>query len=424
MRCLFVPAGWVLAVWFCLGPAPAARAQEPVSVATDTLFEQVLEQEGLAAACARLHEALADTSGRFTTDPYRLAIALPRRLVLDGRPEAAVQLIEVLEEPFGDDPRYWKELGKAHLMNGDGAASRAAYEASLAMDPEQPDLPWTLTNLDRLIATVAEQRRLQGRYRPGESTGLQGPYLGQEPPGDRPEVFAPGIVNTLDHEYSISFAPDGREIIFSRSDKGTLVCRWEQDGWTAPQRLVLLDEDHLTEEASIAPDGRRIFFCCRPMSMQGERIIYVAEREGRNWVRPQRLFPGMYPTATRDGTLYYTMEARPPDYGVLVCRRWQEGRFGEPEELQGGGVNSPEPDAHPFITADESLLVFDTYRRSGPGLYFSHRQPDGTWSQAIYLTEMLGIPPAGQPALSPDGRYLFFCLAGDMYWVRAEGLLE
>jgi hypothetical protein len=37
---------------------------------------------------------------------------------------------------------------------------------------------------------------------------------------------------------------------------------------------------------------------------------------------------------------------------------------------------------------------------------------------------MLGIPPARQAALSPDGKYLFFCLAGDMWWVDATFLTE
>jgi hypothetical protein len=416
---------WLAAVLLgtvCLArPAPDADPpSEPIDVAT--MFEQALEQEGLDAACTRLREALADTSGSFSIDPYRLALALPQRLVVSGRPEASLALVKLLEGRFGEDPRYWKELGKAYLMNLDGPGARQALERSLAMEPDQPDLPWTLANLDRLLATIELQRRWQGRYRPGQNTGLRGPYLGQAPPGDQPEVFAPGILSTLDHEYSISISPDGREIIFSRSDKGTLVSRWLDEGWTYPELLVLVDEEHLTEEASISPDGQWIFFCCRPLDMRGAREIYLAPREGDGWGQARHLFPGMYPTATSDLTLYYTAEGERPDYGVLVCRRRLGEGYGEPEVLQGGGVNSPAPDAHPYISADESLLVFDTYRRSGPGLYASRRLPDGTWGQAVYLSEKLGIPPAGQPALSPDGRYLFFCLAGDMYWVRADVL--
>jgi hypothetical protein len=37
----------------------------------------------------------------------------------------------------------------------------------------------------------------------------------------------------------------------------------------------------------------------------------------------------------------------------------------------------------------------------------------------VPLSELLGVPPVGQGALSNDGRYLFFCMAGDMYRVEA-----
>ena len=51
-------------------------------------------------------------------------------------------------------------------------------------------------------------------------------------------------------------------------------------------------------------------------------------------------------------------------------------------------------------------------------------QPDGTWSPAVSLHDRLGIPAVGHCALSHDGKYLFFCLAGDMYWVDAGFLSE
>jgi hypothetical protein len=38
---------------------------------------------------------------------------------------------------------------------------------------------------------------------------LQGPYLGQTPPGSIPEVFAPGVISTASGwEAALSFSPD------------------------------------------------------------------------------------------------------------------------------------------------------------------------------------------------------------------------
>ena len=45
---------------------------------------------------------------------------------------------------------------------------------------------------------------------------LEGPYLGQMPPGSTPEVFAPGIVSTKGWEYGVVFTPDMKELYFSQ----------------------------------------------------------------------------------------------------------------------------------------------------------------------------------------------------------------
>jgi hypothetical protein len=261
---------------------------------------------------------------------------------------------------------------------------------------------------------------------PAIAAELRGPYLGQDPPGDAPEVFAPGILSTTAHEYHLSFAPDGRAIYFSRSGVGTLATRWIDDGWTAPEVVRFLDGDQLTEEANFTPDGRSIVFCGRD-DLRQDRVLYRAERTATGLSEPIRLFPGMYATATREGALYYTAHGEDRDIGVIVRRPWNGTEYGEPEPVAGEGINTPAPDAHPWISPDEQLLLFDTYREPGAGIYASFRRPDGGWGAAVPLHDRLGIPPVGQCALSHDGRYLFFCLAGDMYWVDAgflDGLRE
>ncbi len=401
------------------GQSPAPTPERPSAAA---VFEQTLNEQGLAAAQARLREVLADTTGAYRVEPYPLLRGLPLRLKQQGRKAEALALIVMLEEFFGDSPRYWPELGNAYLQAGNGEGARSALSRAVELDSSRTDIAWMLDHLDPLLAVIAIQIAAEGRFAPGQTTGLHGPYLGQTPPGAEPEVFAPGIVNTTDNEYSITFTPDGREIYFSRGGTGTLVCRWTEAGWTAPEVVHLIDEEHVTEEASVAPDGRTIFFCGRE-SMQGERVIYRAERAGTGWGTPVKLFTGMYPTATRDGVLYYTEITGRPDYGVLVRRPPVAGGYGPPETL-AGKMNSEAADAHPFITPDESLLLFDTYRQPGAGIYACYRRTDGSWSDIVPLGERLGIPPVGQCALTPDGKYLFFSLCGDMYWVDAGFLTE
>jgi hypothetical protein len=403
---------------------PVAQEGQPAPSrpSAAAIFEQTLAEQGLVAAQARLREVMTDTTDAYAIDPYELLRGLPARLKQQGKRAEGLALIEMLADYFGDSPRYWPELGNAYLQAGDREKAKSALKKAVEMDPNQTDIAWTLDHLDQIMATIRIQLDAEGRYAPGQNTGLQGPYLGQTPPGPTPVVFAPGIVNTTDNEYSISFTPDGREIYFSRGGKGTLVCRWTDAGWTAPEVVQLIDEQHITEEASIAPDGRRIFFCGRA-GLRGEREVYVADRVGAGWGTPGKLFTGMYPTVTLDGVLYYTEITGRPDYGVIVRRRPTADGYGAPEALQGG-MNSDAPDAHPFIAPDESFLLFDTYRQPGAGLYICFRRADGSWSHIVSLCDRLGIPPVGQAALTPDGKYLFFSMCGDMYWVDAAFLAE
>jgi len=53
----------------------------------------------------------------------------------------------------------------------------------------------------------------------------------------------------------------------------------------------------------------------------------------------------------------------------------------------------------------------------GSYLFVSFKNQDGTWGEAIDLTEHGFDPLAGGAYISPDGKYLFFALRDDIWWV-------
>ena len=53
-----------------------------------------------------------------------------------------------------------------------------------------------------------------GSQAEGERPVLEGPYMGQEPPGLTPVVFAPGVISTKGWEISGVFSPDMNEFYF------------------------------------------------------------------------------------------------------------------------------------------------------------------------------------------------------------------
>lgn len=89
----------------------------------------------------------------------------------------------------------------------------------------------------------------------------------------------------------------------------------------------------------------------------------------------------------------------------------------------GTTVNSSFIDYTPFVSRDESYLLFSSSRPSmheDMFLYVTFRQKDGTWSSARKLT--MGFSGNARfPSISPDGKYLFFCGDdGNIYWVSIK----
>jgi hypothetical protein len=387
------------------------------------VFQRTLAERGLDDALATFHEMKSDTSGAYDFNPRELLRLAARELPWEGKPREGLALLKLLDEAYPDRPELKYRLGLAWIDLGDRREAEQSLRRTMELDSTQSHIRWMLDRLDERIETARLGRESMEKVGPGRSLGIQGGYLGQEPPGDVPRVFAPGIVSTHLHEYAMTISPDGKEIYFSRGGSGTLVCRREERGWTAPKAIRLFGDSLECEEASVAPDGMRIFFNAR-RTPRHEREICRAERIGDGWGNPEKLFQGMYATSSLDGTVYYTVTGGRPDYGVIGKVEPSETGYTETEPL-GGEVNSDRIDGHPCIAPDESFIIFDSDRGGRFCLYVCYRQRDGSWGPATCLADHIPLPGlAGQAALSPDGKYLFFSYEGDMYWVDAGVLKE
>jgi len=264
------------------------------------------------------------------------------------------------------------------------------------------------------------------------------PYLGQEPPGMTPEVFAPGLVSTAAWEAAGTFSPDGREFFFTRrptwegADNRLFHMKVENGRWTAPAPAPFA-RNCMEYESSISPDGGKLFFSSerpRPAGTAGRGQIWVSERGMDGWGEP-RYLPGyvnsgwvMYVTAATDGTLYFT-GVYDQQHGIFQSSPGADG-YTKPVRLPAG-VNDRRGAAHPFIAPDRSYLIFDAMDggMADKSLFISVRQPDGSWSPARKLGPEINATRTEMcPSMSPDGKYFFFYRAveknGDIYWVDAR----
>lgn len=261
-----------------------------------------------------------------------------------------------------------------------------------------------------------------------ELLGVTGPYLGQTPPGETAEIFAPGIVNARSFE--------AKEGMFAGSMDAFYFVKGPKDG---PERqLIAIDHENGQwlqsivyegeTEPSFSPDGNTLYF-----------QTHFMERKATGWTNLQPIgapidnLSIMRLSAAANGTLYF--DTFSPELDVpLRYSRVVNGKYEEPKEL-GAQFAVGRYNAHPYIAPDESYIIWDSRRDGGFGtsdLYISYRLQDGSWGPAINLGDKINTVHAeNYPTVSPDGKFLFFDRrigSGDertvaIYWVHA-GFIE
>ena len=255
---------------------------------------------------------------------------------------------------------------------------------------------------------------------------LKGQYLGQKSPGMTPEVFAPGIISSKDHEFGITFSPDGKEIFFTRMIpeeriQKIMYTAAVEEVWKKPE-VAIFSGQHADMEPCFLPDGQELYFVSfRPVpEFEGFTAdIWSSEKINGKWSEAKHLNdpfnPGraMYFTFSKDGTLY-TTDAE--NRGGILTSVMIEGQYTDFVRL-GDPLNTG-TEAHPCIARDGNYLIFDLVSSTGRGLYISFKDEKGAWDVPISMKEYTG--EGGIAMISPDGKYLFYTDKGDIYWIDAK----
>lgn len=269
---------------------------------------------------------------------------------------------------------------------------------------------------------------------------LDGDYLGQPVPGELPQVFARGIISMDDKEHwAPRFSPDGDEVFWwsiRTDEKNNWVeihrtMRRSGERWEAPETSPF------GRAPVYSPDGTRLYFGSK---QEGDDLSCATKQDGR-WGEPEPVglvtrFPAIrfayFPSVTGDGTLYFMgyLEGQWANIGIYRSE-FVDGEYATPELLPPsintlGGLRNWTP----FVAPDESYLIFCSTRglpaTDQGDLFISFRQPDGQWSEPVNLGETINSERVDRfPAVSPDGKYLFFTQSTpdhdeDAFWVSAE----
>ncbi|MFH0736716.1 MAG: FISUMP domain-containing protein [bacterium] len=261
-------------------------------------------------------------------------------------------------------------------------------------------------------------------------TRLKGSYVGQVPPGLTPKIFAPEFICLSDaKEWSCSFSPDGNEIYFYRIADDwycKIYCSKQISGvWTTPEE-VNFSKGFTAAQPHVMLDNTTLYFAWNVGSagdLPGkEPGNYSVTRTDTGWSTPSYSGDGMYFTSSLDGQLYTTDMSSVNVNGKTYLAKVTviDRRFTAYERLniQAGYGKQ----AHPCISPDGSYILFDV--EGGYHMFVSFKNPDGTWGDAIDLVNNGFDLNAGGAYISPDGKYLFYHLNDDIYWVSTDIILN
>jgi hypothetical protein len=254
---------------------------------------------------------------------------------------------------------------------------------------------------------------------------LEGPYLGQKPPGLTPEPFAPGIVTTKGFDDGGVFSLDMGEFYFIRGrldnkKAESVIYKQKNNLW-----IETVGKDAQPFYPFFAPDGKTMH-----LGKQYKDRTDTGWSEIKSLGAPFEEINIMSLSASSKGT-YAIDERRPNDDGVLRFSRLIEGKREAPRPFSKE-INSGTRNSHPFIAPDESYIMWDGIKDNGFGnvdLYISFRQQDGSWGAAINMGDKINTDSyeAG-PKVTPDGKYIFFVRNMgsdkfenvDIFWVDAQ----
>jgi len=356
-----------------------------------------------------------------------------------GTPEFIARLAE-LGAPAGEPDIYgWTPLhtaaSKGNLPVVRWLVQRGVDKNARTVDGKTPFLLAREENrtetADYLISVGADQ----GPARPPE---LSGPYFGKKLPGKTPEPFIVGLQDIEKGLHSTwTFSPDGREVFWKpvwsplTAIHGSQMVRgrWTKDA------IARFSAENLGDDAPfISPDGKKMFFLSqRPVTTKELPFpyvekIWVMDKIGDGWSEPQKLpeivngTAGMHWQISADGTgnLYFGAAG-----GKIYRAAFRDGRYGKPEPLGDSVNNERTGNFSPCIAPDGSYLLFSrvvplySYQ-----MFLSFRKPDGTWTEAVNLSEYLKKPYSLNPRVTADGKYFFFTgRQGVTYWMEA-GFIE
>ena len=262
-------------------------------------------------------------------------------------------------------------------------------------------------------------------------------------PTHTPKKFLPGIVSTDSKELNAVFSPDGSAFYFSRkvgaAYKTYVMLRRSTGDWAEPTLASISESNSQWDEVdvSFSPDGNTMYYISNaPVENfpEGSVNIWFVENVNGRWGAPKVLSSPLnskdneiFPIIVNSGAMYFTSSR----YGGFGNRDVYVARdLDDKKEVKNMGkpINSSEKEGDFYISPTESFAILTTEKKGGQGgadLYLVTKNTNGTWNEPKSLDSSINTKSHEYaPSFSSDFCYFFFTRDGDIYWMKADTIIN
>lgn len=197
----------------------------------------------------------------------------------------------------------------------------------------------------------------------------------------RPQLLEESVNQKERHNSAIALSNDGQRLLLYRGDPDGNIYESVLDGerWSEPVKLPKpINSKKHESSASIAPDGRTIYFVSNRRGGQGGSDIWVC-RQGKGvngWEEAENLGPVVNTERNEEGvfihpdgkTLYFSSKGHDSKGGYDVFKTVLEnGKWSKPLNL-GDSINTVGDELFYCLTADGKTAYYSSVRGNGLGM--------------------------------------------------------
>ncbi len=280
---------------------------------------------------------------------------------------------------------------------------------------------------------------------------IKADYFGLDKPSEVPTIFGENIISKKDRfEHGISFAPNGKELVFGIINKDfSGVIQYSKKvnkKWMLPQNFKPLGNESVFSPY-FSPDGKTLLYAQDNSGINnGQTDIWSMKKGNDSWGCPKKIEAPLNSESreasacmTHDGTIYFSSNRNCQEKencytaDLFYSKQTDQGYQSVYEISEFVSENDEES---VFVSPKEDYIIFCRYKdkKTWMDLYISYRNHNNKWTVPQILDATINSKDWDRrPFVSLDNRFLFFTRLefdekglkeSDIYWVNTSKVFK